>query len=237
MKIAICDDDIEILKELEEDIALFFKKNEKEVTITTYDNGKNVLDAIQQENSKPDILFLDIDMPDISGLETAKQLRQIHETLILIFISSYEQYVFEALEYVPFRYIRKSYMKQELPLTLRAAENTYWKMQKKYLLIKCENGEHRIEQSEIIYFEKILRKLYIYLNDGRVLTTWKPIKEIEAQLSMDCFSKVHSGCMVNLKYVNGYEGCEIQLDNGKRLKASRDGMKIFKNELARYWSK
>ena len=46
-------------------------------------------------------------MPDVSGLEVAKKLRQKHLDIILIFISAYEQYVFESIEYNPFRYIRK----------------------------------------------------------------------------------------------------------------------------------
>lgn len=237
MKIAICDDNKESLQELEKDIRLFFQNKNQEISICTYHNGNHVLHAIQQKEIEPDVLFLDIDMPDISGLETAKILRETQEDLILIFISSYEQYVFEALEYAPFRYIRKNYRKKELPLALRAVETAYQKTKKRYLFFKCKEGEYRVEQSEIIYFERVIRKLYIHLKDGRVLFTWKPIKEIEKELSMECFSKVHSGCIVNLKYVNGYDKSTIVLDNGQTLTVSRDRMKVFKSELAKYWNR
>jgi len=95
----------------------------------------------------------------------------------------------------------------------------------------------RIEETEIMYFEVVRRQIRICLLDGRVFHTWRTMKELQQELSPERFSKIHSGCVVNLKYVSGYAGNDITLDNGERLTASRGGIKTFKEELSRYWSR
>ena len=77
-------------------------------------------------------MFLDIDMPGISGLEIAKKLREENSDIILIFVSAHEQYVFESIEYSPFRYIRKSRIEKELFLDLKAAYARLGEMQDSY---------------------------------------------------------------------------------------------------------
>ena len=77
-------------------------------------------------------------MPDITGLDVAKTIRQTNSNIILIFISSHEQYVFKSIEYRPFRYIRKEYLKEELPNALKAA----------YKLIESDKDESIIVKAD-----------------------------------------------------------------------------------------
>lgn len=237
MKIAICDDNLAFLKEIEEIVREIYKDIPEDIIISSFQSGTELLDGIKGESSDADLLLLDIDMPDISGLEVAKVVRASEDDCILMFISAYENYVFDTFEYNPFRFIRKERMKQELPVALRAAESLYQKNKKRYAVIRCDEGEVKVEESKITHFEVVKRQIYIYLTDGRVLHTWKTIKELQNELSSDNFSKIHSGCVVNLKYVSGYNGSEITLDNGVRLIASRAGTKTFREELSRYWSR
>ncbi len=235
MRIVICDDNLEFLKQIEDIVSCIYKEMQMEIEISCFSKGRLLL--AEMENSDVDLLLLDIDMPEISGLEAAKRLREMGKESILIFISSYENYVFDTFEYQPFRFIRKGRLQQELPIALRAAEGVYRKSKKHYVILRCDEGEVRIEETEIMYFEVVHRQIRICLADGRVLHIWKTVKELQRELSAECFSKIHSGCVVNLKYVSGYAGCDITLDNGERLTASRGGIKIFKEELSRYWSR
>lgn len=235
MKIVICDDNLEILKQIEEIVFHTYKEVQPDITISAFSSGKELLAEIRDKNLEMDLLLLDIDMPEVSGLEVAKMVREMGSESILMFISSYENYVFDSFEYSPFRYIRKERMQQELPIALRAAQGLYQKNRKCYLVLRCDEGELRIEETEIMYFEIVRRQIRICLSDGRVLHTWRTMKELQSELSADRFSKIHSGCVVNLKYVSGYAGCDITLDNGERLTASRGGIKTFKEELSRYW--
>ena len=235
MRITICDDNLEFLKQIENIVARIYKEMQIKIEISCFSNGRLLLSELEQ--SDVDLLLLDIDMPEISGLEAAKRLREMGKESILIFISSYENYVFDTFEYQPFRFIRKGKLQQELPIALRAAESQYQKNRKCYVILRCDEGEVRIEETEIMYFEVVRRQIRMCLADGKVLHIWKTMKELQKELSSERFSKIHSGCVVNLKYVSGYAGCEITLDNGERLIASRGGIKNFKEELSRYWSR
>lgn len=237
MNIAICDDNFEFLNQIEDIVTQVYNGMKVDITLSSFQSGENLLAEIKKEDTEIDLLLLDIDMPDVSGLEVAKNVRETGSNTILIFISSYENFVFETFEYNPFRFVRKSRMKEELQIVLRAAESLHQKNRKRYVVLKCDEGELKIEESEIIHFEVVKRRLHIHLADGRTLHTWKTVKELLKEVSSDSFSKIHSGCVVNLKYVSGYNGSEITLDNGMRLIASRDGMKSFKEELSRYWSR
>lgn len=237
MIIAICDDNLEFLNQIGDIVTHTYKELQVDFAISSFTCGQDLLAEIQDKKTEIELLLLDIDMPGISGLDVAKVVRETGGNTILIFISSYENFVFETFEYNPFRFVRKSRMKQELPIALRAAEGLYQKNRKRYVVIKCDEGELKIEASEITHFEVVKRRLHIHLSDGRTLHTWKTLKELLKEVSSDNFSKIHSGCVVNLKYVSGYSGSEITMDSGVRLVASRDGMKTFKEELSRYWSR
>ena len=124
-----------------------------EIETYAYKEGKKVLDLIYNEKEDFDVLFLDIDMPDVSGLEVAKKLRQKHLDIILIFISAHEQYVFESIEYNPFRYIRKNRIEKELMPCLKAAYQRLEEMQDSYMIVKTEEAEVRVNHSDIMYYE------------------------------------------------------------------------------------
>lgn len=136
MYIAICDDDSKIINGLKIDIYNIFKSLKAEVDVSVFVNGTELIDTIKKEKIHYDILLLDIDMPNISGLEVAKILRETNEDIIIIFISSYEKYVFDSFEYNPFRYIRKNRIKEELNIALKSAYILYKKEKEDTLLLK-----------------------------------------------------------------------------------------------------
>ena len=101
MRIAICDDEVSMVQILEEKI----KKLLPDVVIDKYLSG----DELIASGSKPDILFLDIQMPGMDGMETAKVFRQDNENMILIFVTAAEEYVFQAFDVGAFHYLVKPF--------------------------------------------------------------------------------------------------------------------------------
>ncbi len=237
MRIAICDDSTESLKQIKDIVTKTYKEMLIKMEILCYQDGQVLLDEMKQDEWGIDLFLLDIDMPKLSGLEVAERIRGRNKECILMFVSSYENYVFDTFVYNPFRFIRKGKLQQELPIALHAAVAAYQKNMKRYVVVHCDEGMVRIEESEIMYFDMVKRQIRICLIDGRVFHTWRTMKELQQELSPEHFSKIHSGCVVNLKYVSSYAGCDITLDNGKCLTASRGGMRTFKEELSRYWSR
>lgn len=235
INIAVCDDEQEsldwILKELHK------AANKLNVTIETYPyiDGNKVVDLIYNNKEDFDILFLDIDMPNISGLEAAKKIRKKEPDIILIFISSYDQYVFESIEYNPFRYIRKNRIDKELFLALKAACSRLEDLKDTYIVVKTEDSEVKIKHSDIMYFETEARKVGIHLNNGEILAVRKTIKELYKELSNEHFIRIHSGCVVNAKYIVKFSNSDITLDNGEQLIVSRTRVKNIKTTLMNYW--
>lgn len=235
INIAVCDDEDESLHMIQKELYHAADKLNIEIETYSYNKGKKVLDFIYNEKEDFDILFLDIDMPDISGLEVAKKLRQKNSDIILIFISAHEQYVFESIEYNPFRYIRKNRIEKELIPTLKAAYQRLEEIQDSYIIVKTEEAEVRVKHSDIMYFETTARKIGIHLKNGEVLLVRKTIKELYKELNHEYFIKIHSGCVANAKYIGKYSNHDITLDNGEQLIVSRTRIKGVKMTLMNYW--
>lgn len=235
INIALCDDEPESLTIIQAELYKSAEKLNIEIETYVYNNGNKIVDLICKDKEDFDILFLDIDMPDISGLEIARKLREKSSDIILIFISAHEQYVFESIEYNPFRYIRKSRIKKEVLLALKAAYARLEEMKDSYIVVKTEESEVRVKHSDIMYFETTARKVGIHLNDGEVFIVRKTIRGLSEELNDEHFIKVHSGCVVNARYIHKFSNRDITLDNGEQLIVSRTRVKNVKMALMNYW--
>lgn len=235
VKIAICDDEKHFLKKISNKVHEISEKLSYTPEICLFQSGKEIMEIISNGSEKFDIYLLDIDMPDISGLKVAKAIRESGLDAILIFISSHEHYVFEAIEYVPFRYIRKNKMDLELTRALQAAYESIRKNADKTIILKSDFGEVRLQQSDIIYFEVEDRKINIHVNNGKNLIVRKTVKQLYTDLNDDKFIKLHSGCVVNVKYVKEFSNFDVTLDDGKKLIMSRTRVKDVKTSLLDYW--
>lgn len=239
IKIAVCDDDSIFLAALKKHLFDESKKLKKDIEINPYEEGTKLINDVIESGIDYDIIFLDVDMPDMSGLEIAKMIRNKKENVLLIFLSAHPQYVFEALEYVPFRYIRKERMEKELILALKEAFNVIEKIKEKlkeeYIVLKDINYNSKVKKADIVYFETSLRKVEVHLKDGNVLTIRKTIKELYEELKEEHFIKIHSGCAVNPKYINKYSNYDVELDSGEKLIVSRTRIKELKKQMLDYW--
>ncbi|MDE7423417.1 MAG: LytTR family DNA-binding domain-containing protein [Lachnospiraceae bacterium] len=235
MSIVVCDDEVISLQNIKNKIIDVSRKIKVYPEIITYDSGRQVVEMICNRKKSFHIVLLDMEMPDISGLEVARQIREADSDIILIFISAYEQYVFDSIQYKPFRYIRKERMEQELPSALKAAYSCVEQNWNKFIIVKTDKGEVRIKRSDIMYYETEARKIRLYMNTGNSFFVGKTIKGFYEELCDKDFIRIHSGCVVNTKYINEYSLNEIILDNGKHLVVSRTRIKEVKNAILHYW--
>lgn len=235
INIALCDDEQEFLDRMQNELHQLADKLDFTIETYLYTDGNKVVDLIDRDQENFHILFLDIDMQGISGLEVARKIREKGSDIILIFVSAHEQYVFDSIEYNPFRYIRKSRIEKELPLALRAACARIEELKDDQIVVKTENSEVKIKHSEIMYFETSARKLAIHLSNGKILEIRKTIKELCEALNDDHFIRLHSGCVANVKYINKFSNYDITLDNGEQLIISRGRVKDVKRKLMDYW--
>lgn len=211
MNIVICDDresDALAAKEV-------IKRTAQELHIKTefdiYSNAADVERKLLINKEPADILILDIDMPGISGLELAERLRTADSKLIIIFLSAHEEFVFKAIEFQPFRYIRKMRIKTEMPIAIQAAVNVLEISSDKPIVLCMGDGEISVMISEIMYFEAEKHKTYIYLKNGNFIHARLSIAELLQLISKESFIMIHRSCVVNVDYIKNIQNCLLIL--------------------------
>jgi DNA-binding LytR/AlgR family response regulator len=182
-----------------------------------------------------DILILDIDMPKISGLDLAKKLRIENQDLIIIFLSAHEEFVFKAIEFQPFRYIRKIRLEDEMPLAIRSAVKVIETNKDEQIILNTDDGETRIMISKIMYYETENRKISIHLKTGNHILTNKTMTEMQNMIDKENFIMIHRSCVVNANYVTNMQNCILTLKNNEQLLVSRRKFKEIKQQILTLW--
>lgn len=167
-----------------------------------------------------DLLFIDIQMPDLSGMDLAKRLKN---PPALIFTTAFDQYAIEGFRVDAIDYLLKPI---DYPEFMRAvAKAREWigltrgresnvRASKEFLFIKSEYKIVRIEFSDIRYIQGMSEYVRIVLTHGKPVMSLLSLKSLEAQLPVDRFMRVHKSYIVNLQKINVIERMEIVYDDG-----------------------
>lgn len=165
MQIAICDDDKSIGLILEEKI----KKLLPDAVIEKYLSG----DELIASGCEPDILFLDIQMPGMDGMETARILRQKNERMVLIFVTAVEEYVFQAFDVAAFHYLVKPFSDEKFEEVVKRAVRSIEKYSEnqsdeKYMMVQSGGSHMKVFLKDIVYAEVYNRKVIIHTRDTNI---------------------------------------------------------------------
>lgn len=214
MQIGICDDQ----KEIREMIAEKVKKIYPAEDVVSYSSGQEVLDALHL----PDILFLDIQMPEMDGLKTAGQLRKLNQQMIIIFVTVTKDYVFQSFDVGAFHYLVKPFQDEKFVEVLQSAVRQYRESKMKRMGIKKKTpsllvttkGKHiAIPLEDIIYAEVFNRKIIIHTTDADIEYYGK-MKELEKKAGDDFF-RSHRAYLIHFNYVRKYDARTIYLENAQ----------------------
>jgi len=192
INLAICDDEIEILKEIERKVRRFADKNAFDFNISTFTEPEKLVDELEKE--EVEICLLDIDMPRISGMDIAGMINDRKLSVLLIFVTGQDSLVYESFRYHPFSFIRKSMLENELEETLYSAVK---KILEKENLILHKNAEQiRIELQNILYIEADGNYVKIVTEDECVRYR-STMSRMEEKLAGRGFIRIHKGFLVN----------------------------------------
>ena len=216
MRIAICDDE----KNIRELIASKVLKHYPEAEIIFFSSGEELL--LSDKNI--DILFLDIQMSGRNGMETARELRKKDKTVILIFVTAMEEYVFQAFDVRAFHYIVKPIDDTKFSDVLsRAIDECYSQgidtrePEPNYVMINNGGVHTKVKIDDIVYAEVFNRKVVIHkMNDE--IEYYGKMSDLEA-VAGDSFFRPHRAYLVNFKYVEKYDATTIYLEKGTALMA------------------
>ena len=210
MRILVCDDNNIIVEEIKKYIIDFFKREKCEnIEILTYNSGDELLKA----NISADLAFLDVEMPGISGIHASQQLKKKNKKILIFIITSYNDYLDEAMRYNVFRFISKPIDKQRLFRNLKDALKIYNTVNEK-IAIETKTGMHIIYLDDILFIESANKKSYIYTKDN-VLESIYNLKYWLEFLDKPGFYNSHRNYIVNMKYVSKFDEFNVYLCNDK----------------------
>lgn len=234
-RIAICDDDRLFLETTEKLVAQYIQKHKVMATIKCYHRGSILLDEVSNRTYY-DIYILDIEMPDISGTEIVRKIRQSTPDVMIMFVTNHMQYTLESFELGIFRYIPKDLMHINLPLALQAA----------FSMLECQEGEFYI-YSNAKRIEKILYKdmIYAYKEEKntifvlghREVKVREPLFEVYKKLSKDDFIQTDRCYIVNIRYICKVDSVnrKVVLKNGTALDVSKSRIQEIKKTVSMFW--
>lgn len=180
-----------------------------------------------------DIIFLDIEMKRLNGMDTAKKIRKIDTNVIIIFITNNSQYAVKGYQVDAMSYLLKPVgyfaFQEELKKSLARVDKL---KKKEFLLIPTQEGLRKIDTNEIMYIESIRHYLLIVTVD-KTYEIRGTLKKMEEKLENLNFNRCNNCYLVNLAYVEGVEA-EFAIVGAHKLKISRPRKKNFIEQIVNY---
>ena len=232
IRIAICDNERIALDSIQDHVSRAF--NGQELEIERFESGA-ALRARIVEGAGFDLLFLDINMPDINGIFLAKHIKPLIGECLLIFVSSQEDAVFESFSASPFRFLRKSRMEEEMPQIARDILLALREKPSQSIVLKYRQSFLRLNPYRVLYLESNGKVQTIHLIDRSVEVNYR-LKELEEMFRPFGFLKPHNSYLVNCRFISSIRQTDIYMDNGERLPVSKHRLKEVKQFYLAYIS-
>lgn len=238
MRIAICDDCKEMMIFLKSTLYNLFKQYLDDFDIFDFYSGSELLDSYKE--NKFDIIFLDIDMPKVTGFDVAKAIREDFSKCYIIFISSHSELVYDSFDFQPFDFVRKTLnetLNEKLSQVVKKI--VFHSKQNEIIIFEDEyTRKYPIPIRNIVYLESEKHYInYYIIGEKHPFRLRGTIKGCEIELKKYDFIRIHKGYIVNLGYVDFIDRSkdEIQLKGiTKSLPLSRNLKKEIEEKYKLY---
>ena len=210
MQLIICDDDKLFIQKLKSYLQLFFRQHHLTLPeIITFTSGEELLSY----TGRIDILFLDIEMPGMNGIYIGNSLKKRNENIIIFVVTSYSEYLDEAMRFHVFRYLSKPLEKQRLFRNLKDALTLYHSISKN-IALETKDEIQTLPMNDIIFIEAQKRKIIVHT----IKKDYESIHSMQYWLETlpeSCFIQSHRSFIVNFKHVSNFTHDLIYLGEGQ----------------------
>jgi len=233
IKLAICDDEKSALALIASAVESTFLQHGIQTLIHQFSDLQDLRNRL--DNTVYDLLFLDIRIGETDGIDFANELRKQNNHTEIIFISNCEERAFDAFSVKPFGFIRKGKFLKDITEVIEAFVNNTYKEDIKSISLQIGDKLISLAIDEIMLIESYKHEQTIkFINDKKQLTLRSKMQLLEEQLTDFGFLRVHSGYIVNMKYIKLIEPNYISLANGEKIPISRQNVKEIKAKFLKY---
>jgi len=227
MDIAIVDDE-KVIREQIKELILTYTPN---CNLETFASGEDLLAADKTYH----MVFLDIQMEGMNGIDVARAIREKQIDSIIIFITAIKEYVFDAFDVLAFHYLLKPIGEKKFSEVFtratKEAEHIY-KQGQDTIFISARNRNFTFNLDDIVYIESRRKKVEIHTTN-EIIEAYATMIELEKELGGK-FYRCHRGYLVNMAHIVEYESDSITLTNRQKILMSKERYKEFVKEYMRY---
>lgn len=229
MKFAIIDDEKKATALIETYITEFVTENHFEIQTRVFNNPVEFLESYTKDY---DLVFLDVEMPGLNGIETAKELRHMDSNVVIMFITNMAQYAIHGYEVEAVDYVLKPLSYADFAMKVQKALRYIARNEDANVKLCTKDGMIHLSVSDIYYIE--VRSHYLIYHTTREEYMVRGVmKETEEQFAKYHFARCSHGYLINLKYVQSVNG-NIVTVAGEEITLSRSKKNDFMEAFARY---
>lgn len=206
-----------------------------DIEIRAYASGETFWKAIKN-GEIPDILFTDIQMQPLNGVELGKRVRKLCPDMYIIFITSFEEYAAESYRIEAYQYILKQDLEFRLPGVISQLTEKLRKQEREFCIIKDGTEQVKLFYKDILYLYKSKGAKYVnYVTTQGVVRERNSLENALKMLDNGQFLLVERGYAVNIKQICRLSGDTIYLEKGYEVQVSKARLAEVKREINLYW--
>ena len=223
LKIGICDDEPSIITTIVKYLNHYELAYDIDFEISTFTNAKQLLQTYNNPGVFH-ILFLDVEMPEMSGIELATAIREIPDRNVhIVFVSSYPEYMKDSFNVQAFQYLTKPISEKDFTLELNRIVKDLKQSLATKLIVSTSMDEELVFLDEIIYIKSVnsKKKQLTYVLKDRTIDSIGKISDLEKTLQSSGFACPSQGYLIHLQHLNLIRKNELLLSNGDIIPLSR----------------
>ncbi len=233
IRMAVVDDEIIVLNQVSQ---LIRDTIDEEVILDGFESSACFFQKM--DKLIYDIVFLDIDMPEITGFELAETLRCVKPNIPIVFVSNLEHLAFRSFHFKPFGFIRKSFLKEDINFVIGEYKKELSKIREIYFF-NTTDAEKAVPVSEIIYFESMRHDIYVQTIDNKYKLKREREKELSMKTLSDQFEKkgfirIYKSFLVNFRHIYKVNKNSVELKKGKPIDINPHNVKEIRDKFQYY---
>ena len=234
IKIAFCDDDMEVLHQMNELLDRYRVERNEDITYAAFQSPFELLTEIEK-GIRPDILFLDVVMPGQNGMDVAKEIRQYDTNMKIIFLTSSPEFAVESYSVGAYFYQLKPIWEESFFRLMDSVLAECEKKKKNSLILRSKDGITKIDLQQLEYCEVLGRKLLFHLENGAVLESAGSLDDLAGQLMQySNFFRPHRSFLVNMEYIQNISSRSIKMVNDAEIPIPHGKCSEIKNTYMEY---